>query len=62
MTAELITVTRASPDCPQEILEILRGLQMKRTFFSLSILTLLSLTAFAQDPLKVAPEAYKLEF
>lgn len=33
-----------------------------RVFVSLWILILLSLTGFGQDPTKVAPEAYKLEF
>lgn len=35
---------------------------MNRVFVSLSILALLSLTVLGQDPLKVAPEAYKFEF
>ncbi len=35
---------------------------MKKVFVSLAILILLSLSAFGQDPTKVAPEAYKLEF
>jgi beta-alanine degradation protein BauB len=34
---------------------------MKRVFVSLGILALLSLAVFAQDPLKIAPDAYKLE-
>lgn len=35
---------------------------MKRVFLSLGTWFLLSLTAFGQDPTKVAPDAYKLEF
>jgi hypothetical protein len=35
---------------------------MKKMYVAFGILALLSLTAFGQDPLKVAPEAYKLEF
>jgi hypothetical protein len=35
---------------------------MKKLCFTFATLILLSLTAFGQDPLKVAPDAYKLEF
>lgn len=35
---------------------------MKRVFVLPAILTVLSLTGFGQDPTKVAPDAYKLEF
>jgi hypothetical protein len=35
---------------------------MKRVFVLLGILLILSLTALGQDPTKIAPEAYKLEF
>lgn len=35
---------------------------MNRVFVLPAILTLLSLTGFGQDPTKVAPDAYKLEF
>jgi hypothetical protein len=35
---------------------------MKRVFVLPAILTLLSLTGIGQDPTKVAPDAYKLEF
>lgn len=35
---------------------------MKRVIRSLGTLILLSLTAFGQDPTKVAPDAYKLDF
>ena len=35
---------------------------MNKLSVAFAVLTLLSLTAFGQDPLKVAPDAYKLEF